>query len=501
MNSASQVQKQVVNKSVVDHWIDTKNNKIINTKNYKFISSESRVNYLILNKHGTSSSHKCDGGGTKKKHEKGKIDRNRSLPVENITTQKVGRQVDINEEVKKKLAHYPNYPQFRPGISVDPDLIFNPENATMEDIRQAMIRHPNLDLCGSPGSTLDTTIKVLARMTVHPFFPVDLTFPSQQQFNRYLDACMKYGDTNKKTGKLEPIGENGRNHRIKAWRRYLVILGVDKLWSTPPIKEIKTRKEHVRIFLPEEVNQWFIHGNHVQKRDMRRFKNKNFRKREVNLYIQYLYWFGFITGLAPEKEWIDLTIENLYFDIKRCAHLNVARPKIGHKKRTLNFNYTESSSHNHKSFRNFLHVRSKFARKVEKALIVNPFDGDKWTEGGLRTQLSKYGKRIDPNFQPYWLRYWCGTQRLIDLGETDKALAKVSAWLGHSLNNKGQTVKYTEFALLNTDRDGVWFDRAFKQHFKRNAGRQHGLLLPQQTSQNAFDVAKLYSSSNGPAEI
>jgi hypothetical protein len=81
------------------------------------------------------------------------------------------------------------------------------------------------------------------------------------------------------------------------------------------------------------------------------------------------------------------------------------------------------------------------------------------------------------------MRYWCGTSRLIDLGETDLALAKVAAWMGHSLKYESQTIKYMEYALLNTDREGVWFDRAFKRHFKQSVGRQHGHLVPQQLNQ------------------
>jgi len=409
----------------------------------------------------------------------------------------INHQVDIREEIISEYRHFPDLPQFQPGKSVDYDNVFDPRNATLDSIRQAMIDHDNLNLCEDEDSTLDTTIDYLEKMANHPYFPVNLQDPSPQQFNRYLAACKKYGDTHKVRKTLHEIGEHGRNHRIKAWHRYLVILGVDKIWPVPEIQDTRTRKKHVRIFLPEEVNQWFINGDHVLKRDMRSYKKLPVRKRDVRRYIQYLFWFGFITGLAPEKEWVVLNVDDLYFDIKGCAHINVVRPKVGYKKRTLHFNYTESSSHNHMSFKNLLKVRAKFAIPGETALLPNPFTGKRWKESGLYGQLAKYGKRIDSNFEPYWMRYWSGTQRLIDLGETDKALAKVAVWMGHTLKNKDQTVRYTEYALSVNDKEGVWFNRAFTQHFprkknkRRKVGRKRGSLLTRQSEKNDIVVSKL----------
>lgn len=434
-----------------------------------------------------------DWGGITEECEKLKEE---SPSVDQQTTSKVGEQVDIREDIVENFAHFPDLPQFQPGKSVDYDHIFDPSNATLESIRQAIIDHPDIDLCDERNSTLDATIDYLEKMANHPYFPVNLQDPSPQQFNRYLAACQKFGDTHKLRKGLQEIGINGRNHRIKAWHRYLVILGVDKLWPVPEMKDPRTRKKHVRIFLPEEVNRWFINGDHVRKRDMRSFKRLPVRKRDVRRYIQYVFWFGFITGLAPEKEYVVLNIDDLYFDIKGCAHINVVRPKVGYKKRTLHFGYTESSSLNHKSFKNFLKVREKFARKDEKALLVNPFTGERWKKADLASQLAKYGKRIDPNFEPYWMRYWSGTQRLIDLGETDKALAKVAVWMGHTLKNKDQTVRYTEYALSVEDKEGNWFNRAFTQHFprkkrkRRKVGRKHGSLLTQQTEKNDIVVSK-----------
>lgn len=73
--------------------------------------------------------------------------------------------------------------------------------------------------------------------------------------------------------------------------------------------------------------------------------------------------------------------------------------------------------------------------------------------------------------------------------------------MGHSLKNKDQTVRYTEFSLLNNDREGKWFDRAFKHHFKRNDGRKHSLLLPQQLAKNSVVESNPSCSCNGPAEV
>ena len=64
-------------------------------------------------------------------------------------------------------------------------------------------------------------------------------------------------------------------------------------------------------------------------------------------------------------------------------------------------------------------------------------------------------------FFPYLMWHWCGTARMIEWGNQEKAYSKVNYWLGHKEFN--QTKTYVEFGQLFNDNNGSWMSRALKR--------------------------------------
>ena len=133
------------------------------------------------------------------------------------------------------------------------------------------------------------------------------------------------------------------------------------------------------------------------------------------------------------------------------------------------------------NFKDMISLRYRLAVKNEKAFLINPFTGKRFTERQLYRLLSKYGKMVIPGFYPYILRHFCATSRMIDHGKDEYALTRVCKWLGH--DNIKRTKKYLDLALMFDDKDGNWLNRAFKRPC---VGRLHDCQKTQQTIKKLF---------------
>jgi len=442
-----------------------------------------------------------DGGGIENNHGN-EPNMHEWTPVENLATSKVGEQVDLREEIVKNKNKYPDYPQFNENHILQDKLenILNPATATFEDIKRALISHPRLTLKESKDpknkSTLGKTLDMLKKFEEHPICPVDLKNPSPLAFRRYLDSAEEHGDWNSHRTKIVSIGVNGRNDRIKVWTRFCTILGVEKIWDIPIMHKVEERVHPMYVPLPEDVNA-VLHFDYFEKRSMEKYKG--FRRREINNYLQYLLFFGFVTGVAPEVEWIHLDYNDVTFDSRGRCNIIVKRPKVGKKSRRITLETRFSKSNNAKSMYALKHnIRERFARENECALLVDPATGRRWEIASLRRFLEKATLskslreqiNIPPkeNFIPYTTRHWDAIARMIDWGKNESALAMVNHWLGHDKDNIGQTMKYLDVARLFDDDCGSWLDRAFKRRLRTEDSKNPAGTVNRQKSMPLYQT-------------
>jgi hypothetical protein len=306
-------------------------------------------------------------------------------------------------------------------------------------------------------------------MELHPICRVDFRNPSWQNFFDYMNCIKEHGDTNKK-GSLRPITRHALRNRCKAWYMCSVAWGVDDTWRKYKVKKVPNRTRSIILPSPEQVHEFLTY--------------KYVKDRNLNRYIQYHFFIGFFIGIAAEKEWIILNVEDVIFDKNGNCTITATRPKVNNNTRALRIEKTISTSPVHKSLKNYKYkVRPKFAEKHEKAFLVNPFTHKRWTESDLRRFLTHYGKMVYPTFYPYLMRHWCATARLIEWERIQhkEPLSRVSYWLGHE--SLDQTREYINIAQLFDD-TGSWLSRALK---RGSIGGLHGSPdIAQQMAGNGF---------------
>ena len=355
------------------------------------------------------------------------------------------------------------YSQFNPEFFKTSDII-NPTTTTFKDLENHMRTNQDLE-----PETIKSTMRILKKMEEHPIAPIDFKYPTPQGYTDYMKACVIHGDYNRSRIKLVKVSKIALNNRRKAWMRCLVAWGVDKLWPVPKIRKIPNRMKPIHVLQPEDI--WMLTHYKYEK------------NRDLNRYIQYLFWFGAITGFAPEKEWIVLDLSQTRFDSSGRFHIDGVRPKVNYNTRSIVFDKIYSMSNNTMNFFDLLKLRNKFANKNEKALLVNPLTGKRFTEKQLYKLLRNYGTLVIPTFYPYILRHFCATSRMIEHGKDEYALTRVCKWLGH--DNIKRTKKYLDLALMFDDENGNWISRAFK---RPNIGRLHDCQNVQQTTKKLFAV-------------
>jgi len=396
----------------------------------------------------------------------------------------------------KKVFH----PKFDPNYQKQYGLL-NPEKLTFEDIRQHAIVHQGKDELGTVKKLMD----YLSKMAQHPIYPVDFNKPDWEQYFHYMDHIKMNGDFDR-YGNIRLVGIHGLLNRDEAWLMYLKSIGYEDFFPRYRTRLDKNKIHQASqstldkpIPTPEIVYK-MLRYDYVGKKEFDRYyypvKKKGLRRRDLNKYIQYQFFFGFFIGMAFEKEMVILNLHDVIDQGSRYA-IRITRPKVGNKKRMLRLEETISKSPVHKSVYNYLtKIRPKFADKNESAFSVNPKTGRRWgydlvdeldrnnelkiiNKGcdQLRGYMDRWGKRVYPQYNPYLMRHWCGTARMIDWDKEGDAFARVQVWLGHS--DPKDTTIYVQLHRLWDDKKGSWLSRALKQDWlggldgSRNSCAQH----------------------------
>jgi len=383
-----------------------------------------------------------------------------------------GDSVDLAYEIKKQLVQYPAYPQFRPECFIDNMEDVLPSNASDDEYRAYF--KDDMELDDSTDGTINTIMRAKWRMEHHTKKSVDFNNPTPQQFREYLKACKKYGDVDgrhkdKPTLTGKPITKHGENNRRKAIKYIWVSWGVGNLWTLPKMKKWSRnfRVNAQNIITPEDI-----------------WKATHFKfttDRDKNLLIQYHFFIGAVTGLAPEKEWVIADIDD-FVDRGSYYELFTRRPKVDNKPRTILIEAELSFSSNSKCICNYigdkkqLGIRDKWAQKGEKALFINPDTGNRWTIKELYSFLKKYGTMVfGKRFRPYDLRHFSITARAHDWGDSPRACIRLRDFGGHA--DLDQTMAYVNLAGKYHDNDVEWIRRAFICP-SNNGRRQHDIRSP-----------------------
>ncbi len=362
--------------------------------------------------------------------------------------------VKPNYGIMERVPNYVNNPiVIQPNYNVglrNTYGVLDYKKLTFEDIKNHALQKQDL-----AESTVKARMKLLAKMETHAVYPIDFNKPDWKQFFRYMDHIKIHGETNC-YGKLNPVGIHGLKNRRNAWYMYAVAIGCEDIFPKYPIpkRKIPDNSNDVPIPTPETVYAML--------------NNKYVKNRDLNRYIQYLFWFGFFIGAAPEKEWILLNVDDVVIDTYGNNFITIKRPKVGNKSRKLRIEKTIATSPVHKSFYNYLtYIRPKFALKSTKALFPDPKTKKRWSNcDKLRHLLTKHGKSVYRPFYPYLMRHWCGTARMLEWDKKGNSFMRVNYWLGHKKTE--MTKRYCRFAELFSDDKGSWLSRSLKQ--KRSGG-------------------------------
>ncbi len=436
-------------------------------------------------------------GGTKQEWKK-LLEQLKQIPVQKLLSHLHGEdQVNNHHGMNKNTVFHP---KFNPNYQKQYGLL-DPKTLTFEDIRQHAIVHQGKDEHGTVKKLMD----YLSKMTQHPIYPLDFNNPDWEQYFHYMDQIKINGELDR-YGNIKPVGIHGLLNRDEAWLMYLKSIGYEDFFPRYRTRLDKNKVHQASqntldkaIPTPEIVHN-ILRYEYIKKEEFNKYykqvKDKGIRRRDLNKYIQYQFFFGFFIGMAFEKEMVILNLQDVIDQADRYA-IRITRPKIGNKKRMLKLEGTISKSPVHKSVHNYLtKIRPKFADKKETAFSVNPKTGRRWgydlveqherndfskvVQKGcdqLRGYMERWGKRVYPQFYPYLMRHWCGTARMIDWDKEGDAFARVQVWLGHA--DPKDTTIYVQLHRLWDDNKGSWLSRALKRDWyggmdgSKNSNAQH----------------------------
>jgi integrase len=313
--------------------------------------------------------------------------------------EKTEKKDEKEQEEKKKL----DYP-----IHLDP------KNATFEDVAI----HANLRQ-RLKESTIEKNLRYARFMQRHKI-PIDFSNPDYTQFIRHMDYREK----------VEKATPEALNHEWRAMKVFLRAYNKNNWSYRPP----PSPKPAMRLLpFPEVVNKFF---------DYKYSKDQYTTK----LY-QYLFFFGFLIGVRPPSEFIELKLQDVYFEDNNRSYLIVTEPKKYMCKRVVVPERAIMTSHTHKSLKNYIDCwRPKVeTHKSGDALFLRP-DGRPFSATYLRRKLSENGKKIWPYFRPYDMRHWCAVARLIRTKVESRYYDtyQVRNWLGH--DKPGTTEDYIKYA-------------------------------------------------------
>jgi len=293
-------------------------------------------------------------------------------------------------------------------------IVLDQKIATFEDIALHAELRQRLK-----STTIEKALRYARFMQRHKI-PIDFNNLNYTQFIRHMDYRER----------VENATPGALKHEWKAMKIILKAYNIDN-WSYRPPPEPKPA---MRILpFPETVHKFF---NYKYSKDTY----------ETKLY-QYLFFFGFLIGIRPPSEFIELKTSDIYFEDNDRSYLIVTEPKKYKSQRVVVPEKSIMTSRTHKSLKNYIdHWRPKVENQQSgDALFLRP-DGRPFSGTYLRNKMSKYGKQIWPHFRPYDMRHWCAVARLIRNKVESKYfdVYQVKNWLGH--DKMGTTEEYIKYA-------------------------------------------------------
>jgi integrase len=304
---------------------------------------------------------------------------------------------------------------FKKENELDCPLTLNQKTATFEDIALHAELRQRLK-----NTTIEKYLRYANFMQNHKI-PIDFNNLDYTQFIRHMDYRER----------VENATPDALKHEWKVMRMFLRAYHIEN-WSykSPPAP-----KPAMRVLpFPEKVNEFF------------NFKySKNLY--ETRLY-QYLFFFGFLIGVRPPSEIVELKLSDVFLEDHGRSYLIITEPKKYKSKRVVVPEKQIILYHNSKSLKNYIDIwRPRVENQYSNdALFLRP-DGRPFTSEYLRHKLSKNGKRVWSHYCPSDMRHWCGIARLIknkvELKFFD--VYSIKNWLGHEkMSTTEGYIKYAE---------------------------------------------------------
>lgn len=253
-------------------------------------------------------------------------------------------------------------------------------------------------------------------------FPINWFKPSYEQFLLHMN-WFKTHHYNRDTGE----GFYGLKHRKDTMDTVLMSYGYPRgffIYKLPPQPRGVKRK----IPSPEIVYEMIRYNNY--------HKNKL-----VNKHYRYMFLFGFMVGPRVPSEFLTMKLSDLHLEE---GYITVHEPKKYGSTRQVYLEESFLTGKTRMSLKNYVdHLRPKFESQYSKDyLFIVPATGKPYVRSYLHTLLSKLGKQVYPEFQPYSMRHWAAVSMIIKgwLEKHPDPLRYTQRFLGHE--ERGTTEIY-----------------------------------------------------------
>ena len=284
-------------------------------------------------------------------------------------------------------------------------IFLNPKTATFKDVAiHGKIRQYLSD------STIEKNLRYARFMETHPS-PIDFCNLTPENFIMHMDYRLEIEDP--------PATAFALENEKKALIMFLRAFGIsDKRWTSlvrlPPRT---TNSDAIEVPFPSTMNKFFSYE----------YSDNIYENR----LFQSITFLGFMFGMRPPSEIINLNIEDLTINKDGTGYIKIHEQKKRSKNRIIiPFNKSVLSSPVFKSPKNYV---ENWRRKVENsksgnALFLQP-DGRRVTGKYIRSYISPAGKKIAGQyFHLYTMRHTFATY----LYDYTKDIKFVSNMLGHT---------------------------------------------------------------------
>lgn len=323
---------------------------------------------------------------------------------------------------------------FKKDEKLDIPIVLDQKTATFDNVALHAELRQRLK-----NTTVEKYIRHARFMKKHKI-PIDFNKLDYTDFIRHMDYRER----------VEKASHDALKNDWKTMKMFLRAYDINNWSYRPP----NGPKPSMRILpFPEKVHDFFnfIYGS-----------SKN--SYETKVY-QYIFFFGFLVGVRPPSEIVELKTSDVYLEDNGRSYLIVTEPKKYKSKRVVVPEKRIMIGHSCKSLKNYIDVWRPRVENQQSgdALFLRP-DGRPFTNIYLRQQLSKHGKKVWPYFRPYDMRHWCAVARLIGTKIESKYFDTyhVRTWLGHE--KPGTTEDYIRYAeQYYRQLPDDWISRAIKK--------------------------------------